>query len=109
MRLSDISTPALAALLMMASASCGDDPKLVEKREQQKAEITRLKGEIALIDEKLKNLPPDVTSQLVDAKAAAEKQAAEVAALEREVGDLDARKRALEKEFDTYRVKYPVK
>jgi chromosome segregation ATPase len=99
----------LVALIALSCASCGDDPKLVEKREMQKAEITRLKGELALIEEKLKNLPPDVSTDLVDARQLSEKQAAEVAALEKEVEALDARKRALKSEFDAYRAKYQVK
>jgi chromosome segregation ATPase len=96
-------------LVALACASCSDDPKLVEKREQQKAEIARLKGELALIDEKLKNLPPDVSADLAVAKQLAEKQAAEVAGLENEVADLEARKRALQSEFDAYRAKYQIK
>lgn len=99
----------LVALLALALASCGEDPKLVEKREKQRAEITKLKGEVALIEEKLKNLPPDVSSDLAEAKAASEKQNAEVAALESEVAALDARKRSLQGEFDAYRTKYQVK
>jgi predicted trehalose synthase len=94
---------------MMAISSCSEDPKMVEKREQQKAEITRLKGELALIDEKLKSLPPDVSSEVSEAKLTAEKQTAEVARLEAEVATLDARKSALQKEYDAYRVKYQVK
>ncbi len=109
MSLSRFSLHAMTVIVMMVSVSCGDDPELVAKHEEQKAEITRLKGEIALIDEKLKNLPPDVSSQLAEAKSTAEKQGTEVAALESQVAELDARKRTLEKEFDTYRVKYPVK
>ena len=99
----------LVALLGFALASCGDDPKLVEKREKQRAEITKLKGEVALIEEKLKNLPPDVSSDLAEAKAASEKQTAEVAGLESEVAALEARKRSLQSEFDAYRAKYQVK
>lgn len=99
----------LAVLFVLSCASCGDDPKLVEKREQQKAEITRLKGELALIDEKLKNLPPDVSADLAEAKTLSGKQTAEVAGLETEIAGLEARKRSLQDEFDAYRAKYQVK
>jgi hypothetical protein len=104
-----LSSYPVIALCIIVLTSCGDDPKLVEKREKQKAEITRLKGEIALIDEKLKTLPPDVSSEFAEAKQIAEKQNAEVERLESEVATLDARKRSLEKEFDAYRLKYQVK
>ena len=96
----------LALLLVLACASCGEDPKLVEKREKQKAEIVQLKGELALIDEKLKNLPPDVSTELDEAKKLSEKQSAEVAALESEVAALESKKRALQKDFETYQAKY---
>lgn len=101
--------PSLSVILVILCASCQDDPLLVEKREKQKAEIVRLKGELALIDEKLKNLPPDVSEQLTEAKALSEKQSAEVAALESEVATLEARKRSLQNEFETYQLKYQVK
>ena len=98
-----------AALSLVLLASCSEDPKLVEKREKQKVEITKLKGDVALIEEKLKNLPPDVSSDLAEAKETSEKQAAEVARLEAEVATLDARKRSLQAEFDAYHAKYQVK
>ncbi|MES2440399.1 MAG: hypothetical protein V4584_15120 [Verrucomicrobiota bacterium] len=108
MRFSRVSC-SLIVLLSVCCASCSDDPKLVEKREKQKAEISRLKGELALIDEKLKNLPPDVSGQLDEAKKLSEKQTAEVAALETEVADLEAKKRSLQGEFEDYQAKYQVK
>ena len=96
-------------LAILCCPSCGDDPKLVEKRDKQRAEIARLKGEIALIEEKLKNMPPDVTAELATARKRADEQAAEVAKLETEVAELEARKRAMQAEFDTYRAKYQLK
>lgn len=98
--------PLFAALLL---SSCGDDPLLVEKHEKQKAEITRLAGELALIEEKLKNMPPDVSEDLEKAKALSVKQTAEVARLEGEISELEDRKRSLQKEFDLYRAKYQTK
>lgn len=99
----------LAVLLAITCTSCGDDPQLVEKREKQKSEITRLKGELALIDEKLKNLPPDVSSELTEAKQLSVKQTAEVESLETEVAALEAKKRSLESEYEAYQAKYQVK
>lgn len=98
-----------AILLILLCASCGEDPKLVAKHEKQKAEIVRLKGELALIDEKLASLPPDVTVELAEAKKSFEQQSTEVARLESEVETLESRKRALEKEFEDYQAKYQVK
>lgn len=101
--------PLLAALTSLTCVSCGDDPELVAKREKQKVEITRLTGELALAQEKLKNLPPDVTSELETAKKHAEDQTAEIANLEKEIAALQSRKRALQTEFDDYRAKYQTK
>lgn len=96
-------------LAALSCSSCGDDPKLVEKRDKQKSELTRLKGELALIDEKLKALPPDVSSELSEAKRLSIKQTAEVEALETEIAGLEAQKRSIESEFDAYQVKYQAK
>lgn len=92
----------------MAFSACGDDPVLVEKREKQKAEIVRLKGEFALIEEKLKNLPPDVSAELAETKTLSAKQTAEVEKLEAEVAGLEARKRTLRDEFEAYQRKYQI-
>jgi peptidoglycan hydrolase CwlO-like protein len=99
----------LSVMLALVFTSCSDDPKLVEQKEKQKAEIIRLKGELAFIEEKLKSLPADVTTDLADARKLSEKQTAEVAELEKEVAGLEARKRSLQAEFDAYKVKYQVK
>lgn len=99
----------IAVLVALSSASCGDDPKLVEQHEKQKAEIARLKGELALIEEKLKNMPPDVSQDLEKTRKRAEQQTTEVARLETEVAELEARKRSLQSEFDSYRAKYQLK
>jgi hypothetical protein len=99
----------LAILLVLALTSCGDDPVMVEKREKQRAEIIKLKGELALIDERIKIMPPDVSEELTVAKQVAAKNAAEVAELETEVAALEAKKRAVQEEFDTYRIHYQAK
>lgn len=96
-------------LLALLAPSCKDDPALVQKREEQKAQIARLKGDLLIVEEKLKNLPPDVSGELAEVKQLADKQNTEIAALESEVSTLEAKKRALQGEFDTYKVKYQVK
>ncbi len=98
----------LAAIVAVSCTSC-EDPKLVAKRDQQKAEITRLKGEVALIEEKLKSLPPDVSTELADAKKLSAKQNAEVESLQTEIAGLETKKAELEKEFQSYQIKYQVK
>jgi len=95
--------------IALCCVCCQDDPKLVEKREKQKTEIANLSGELALIEEKLKNMPPDLSSELEKAKKQADKQTAEIARMETEISELEARKRSLQNEFDSYRAKYQVK
>ena len=73
------------------------------------AEITRLRGELALIEEKLSSLPPDVSTELAEARKVSEAQSAEVAALESEVATLEAKKRSVQKEFEAYQTKYQIK
>ena len=99
----------LPFVISLTCLSCGkkEDPQLLEKREQQKVEIARLKGELALLEERLKNLPPDLTVELANTTEQVAQQAADVAKLESQAADLEARKRALQKEFDAYRAKYP--
>lgn len=97
-------------MLALALASCGgDDPELVEKLEKQKAEVTRLRGELALIEEKLKYVPEDVSGELAKAEDQAEEQAGEIGRLEDEIASLQERKSSLQEEFDAYRQKYQIK
>lgn len=98
-----------ALLIALIGTSCSEDPKLVEKREKQKAEIIQLKGELSFIEEKLKTMPPDVSEELAEAKKVAATQADEVTQLETEVATLEGKKAALQGEYDAYRAKYQVK
>lgn len=82
---------------------------MVAKREKQRAEIIQLKGDLALVDEKLKDVPPDVSEELAETKKQVEQASAKVSELETEVATLEAKKRAVQDEFDTYRVKYQAK
>ena len=103
-----IRTCCFTMLVALCCASCSD-PELVEKREKQKTEIARLKGELALVTEKLKNLPPDVSEQLAEAQKLSDQQTGEVTALETEIAALETKKKSLESEFDSYKVKYQAK
>ncbi len=98
-----------AILLALTLTSCGDDPVMVEKREKQRTEIIKLKGELALIEERIKVMPPDVSEELAIAKQVAAKNAAEVTELETEVASLETRKRSLQDQFDAYRIRYQAK
>lgn len=89
--------------------SCGDDPKLVAVSEKQKAEIARLRGEIALIEEKLRNMPPNLASELEAARIKSAQQKSEINQLESEITQLEAKKVSLEEEFKSYRLKYQLK
>jgi len=99
--------PILAAAF--ALSSCGEDELLVQKREQQVIEIAKLRGELTLIEKKLADMPLDRSEELAEATKAAAEQAAEAERLEKEIGELNARRRAIESEFDRYRRTYPVK
>jgi chromosome segregation ATPase len=103
-----ICAGSLAIFCSLVSVSCGDDPALVEKREKQKAQIAALRGDLALVEEKLKNLPPDVSEKLAEAKTTSLEQNAELQKLEAEVAGLEERKRRLQGEFEAYQRKYQV-
>lgn len=99
----------IVVVVSLACWSCGDPPELVAKRERQKAEISRLQGELEIMEEKLKNMPPDVSEELEKAREKADGQTAEINLLEAEIKELQARKRTLQGEFDSYRAKYQIK
>jgi hypothetical protein len=103
----------LSKLLIVSSSvllsSCGDDPKTVAKFESQKIEIAKLKGELLLIEEKLKNLPPDLSKDLVKSKDVFEKQSTEITLLQTEVSDLEGKKRKLQADYDAYKLRYQLK
>lgn len=100
---------AAAFLLCVVSSSCGDDPELVRKREEQKAEIRKLEGELSILKERLEQAPPDRSSELLRLKEEASASEGRIAALESEVEGLEKKKSALEREFESYRRKYVVR
>ena len=62
------------AALVACLHSC-DSPELVRKRDQQSIEITKLKGELAIVEEKLKDVPPDRSKELATIEEEAKIQA----------------------------------
>ena len=98
----------LAAIPALFLISC-ESKELTLKKEQQAIEITRLKGELNLIEEKLRNLPPDKAAELAAAEIEAEAQKEEVKELEAEVTELETKKRELERQFEDYKRKYAVR
>jgi peptidoglycan hydrolase CwlO-like protein len=98
----------LILLIPLLFPSCGEDPKLIEKKNTQDAEISRLKGEVALVEEKLKNLPPDVSEELQEKRKEISDQQAEIKKLEMEIQEQQERKNTLQREFDAYKAKYKI-
>lgn len=99
------ATFVLSALLI----SCGEDPELVRKHGEQEAEIAKLKGELALMEERMKNLPADQTTELAVAELETRKLDAEHKKLSEEVAELEAEFKDLKDQYENYRVKYTVR
>lgn len=97
-----LATAATALFL----ASCGDDPELLKKREEQRAEIGRLHGELAVLQEKLGDIPPDRGEELEDLKRSIEVSRTKAEALEDEIARLEKEKDEVESELNAYRRKY---
>lgn len=97
------------AVCCVAGASCGDDPELVKKRDEQRAEIRRLEGELMLLEEKLNNPPKDRSAELRALEEQIERDKSEIATLEREIPELVSQKKELEAELEQYRRDYPLR
>lgn len=100
---------AAALLIAAASVSCSDDPELVRKRDEQKAEIRKLEGELAILQERMEQAPPDRSADLARLKEDAVKNKEQIEALETEIADLEKRKAAIEAQHESYRRKYVVR
>ncbi|MCU0796934.1 MAG: hypothetical protein MUF31_13485 [Akkermansiaceae bacterium] len=98
-----------AAALSLVLASCGDDPELVRKREEQRAELRKLRSELDVLDERLKNAPKDRSADLAKLEEETAAREEKISALETEVAALEAKKKELEAEFEDYRRKYPIR
>jgi septal ring factor EnvC (AmiA/AmiB activator) len=106
----NVSFPANSAwvVLFLACASCSDDPELVAKRELQRTEIARLQGDVALAEERLRNMPEDKGEDLKAAEKQLNELASEANKLDAEIAELQQRKADLEKELAQYKEKYPL-
>ena len=98
----------LAAAPALILVSC-ESKDLTRKKEKQSIEITRLKGELNLIEEKLRNLPPDKSQELATAEVEAESQQEELKELEAEDISLEGKKRDLENQIEDYKRKYAIR
>lgn len=101
--------PAGALALCLAFSSCGDDPELVRQREEQKVEISKLEGELAILEEKLEQVPKDRSEEVTQLKQDAETNRAQVVQLESEIDALERQKDDIEKQHEAYRRKYVVR
>ena len=107
--LSSLLRPAALALLCVSFSSCGDDPELVRKREEQKTEIRLLDGELKILQEKISQIPPDRSNEISKLKKESELQQDEIAKLEAEIETLQKQKTQVEKDHEAYRRKYVVR
>src|SRR5690606_33318687 len=94
--------------LAVVLTSC-ESPELARKRDKQNLEITRLRNELALTEEKLKEVPEDRSSELLEIEATAKAQQDEIGQLETEVAELEVKKKAIEKELADYKSKYVIR
>jgi chromosome segregation ATPase len=95
-------------LLSLLLVSCGDDPALVKKRQEQKNEIARLEGENQLLLEQLGSLPENRATELKEIEAKTQKQTTELEQLELEISQLEIKKRTLQQDFESYQRQYPI-
>lgn len=105
----DHLTRCCAIAICMFVVSCNEDPELVRKHGEQEAEIAKLKGEITLMEERLKYLPPDQSSELATAEQETRKLEAEHKQLADEVAKLESERDALKQQYEDYRRKYAVR
>lgn len=97
----------IAILLSVLCVSC-EDPALVKKHGEQQAEIAKLRGELALVQERLKNIPQDRSGDLEKATMEAKKLVEEQSRLADDVAKLQAEEKALQEKYEAYRRKYAV-
>lgn len=105
--------PVTATLLFLTLtftlASCGDDPELVRKREEQRAEIQRLQGELAILQEKLKNAPADQSEELAKTEEEITQEQSKISSLETEIASLKDRRRDVEEKLKRFQREYPLR
>lgn len=94
--------------IILALASCKDDPKLVMKRQEQEKQLVALDQEIQSLSQQLKTKPKDVSAEIAAMKNDLAALQKETDRLESEILSLREKKFSLEKEFTEYRKKYPI-
>jgi septal ring factor EnvC (AmiA/AmiB activator) len=102
-------SPCLTFVFSALLFSCGEDPELVRKHGEQEAEIAKLTGELALMEERMKYLPADQSAELAAAEQETRKLEADHKKLAEEVADLEAESEELKDQYEKYRVKYTVR
>ncbi|MBC7980074.1 MAG: hypothetical protein H7Y36_05880 [Armatimonadetes bacterium] len=95
----------ISSLLVMAC----EDPALVKQRGEQEAEIAKLRGELALVQERLKNLPPDQSNELDAATVESERLEQQHKQLTEEVAKLEAEHKQLQQQYEAYQAKYDIR
>ncbi len=104
------STILCTTVAVFAAVLCScDSPEMVRKRDQQALEITKLRGELALLEERLKDLPPDRSEDLAAVEQETKKQQEEIIKLENEIKDLESKKESVKKDFEEYKRKYVIR
>lgn len=98
--------PIVAALLI---SSCGEDSELVKQHGEQEAELAKLRGELALVQERIKHVPTDQSAELKEAQEKRAKLEAELKALDTEIASLEEDKNKLEQEYEAYQRRYVVR
>jgi len=94
---------------LLIAACNSEDPELVRKRDEQRTEISKLEGELSVLQERLKDIPVDQSKDLAKLKADSEANREEIAKLEAEVAGLEKEKANLEKEYAAYQRKFVVR
>ena len=89
--------------------SCGEDAELVRKHGAQEAEVAKLRGELALLEERLKNIPEDHSAQLKEAQEKQVKLEAELEGLNNEIGALEEKRKKLLEDYANYQQRYVVR
>lgn len=95
-------------LSLIALTSCGGDPQLVKKRQEQNHEIARLEGELEMLQENLRRFPADCTTELDQMKETVKKQIEELEELENQMQQMEQKTRKAQEELERYQKNYPI-
>ncbi|MFD2257500.1 hypothetical protein ACFSSA_12525 [Luteolibacter algae] len=97
------------ALISLPLLSCMEDPSLVRKHGEQEAEIAKLKGELAFLEERLKTIPDDRSAEYQQAQQEGIKLESQRVQLAAENIALEEKLRQLQSQYDAYKQKYSVR